>query len=61
MQSSRRTCQAVVEALSYRHIEVGSFIGLLVTMVLNPLLYHFEILTSWRVGDKTVPTLFKNN
>lgn len=40
---------------------VGSFIGFLITMVLNPILYHFEILHSWKAGDGTVATLFKNN
>ena len=40
---------------------VGSFAGLVVTFVLNPILYHAGILTSWRVGDDTVATLFKNN
>lgn len=40
---------------------LGSFIGLVVTMVLNPFLYQYEILSSWESGDKTVETLFKNN
>ena len=40
---------------------VGSFIGLIVTMVVNPILYHAEILHTWRSGDDTVQTLFKNN
>lgn len=40
---------------------VGSFIGLLVTFIANPILYHAGILSSWMPGDKTVPTLFKNN
>jgi hypothetical protein len=40
---------------------LGSFIGLLITMVANPLLYKFETLTSWVAGDSTVVTLFKNN
>ncbi|RMD79581.1 MAG: peptide transporter, partial [Lentisphaerae bacterium] len=40
---------------------VGSFVGLLITMVLNPILYHFEVLHSWIPGDGTVATLFKNN
>ena len=40
---------------------LGSFIGLLVTVVLNPILYRHEILTSWTPGDNTIATLFKNN
>jgi len=40
---------------------VGSFIGLIVTMVANPLLYHFGILHNWSKGDDTVKTLFNNN
>jgi hypothetical protein len=40
---------------------VGSFVGLVVTMVANPLLYRTGILHSWEVGDNTIQTLFKNN
>ncbi len=40
---------------------LGSFIGLVVTVIANPILYKFEFLTSWTVGDSTVVTLFKNN
>ena len=40
---------------------LGSFIGLLVTFVANPALYHAEILTSWTPGDDTISTMFKNN
>ena len=40
---------------------VGSFAGLVVTMVANPLLYRYEILHSWRSGDDTVKTLFHNH
>ncbi len=40
---------------------VGSFIGLVVTMVLNPILYKQGILHSWTPGDTTVPTQFKNH
>ncbi len=40
---------------------VGSFIGLLVTVVLNPILHHVQVLDSWQAGDLTVTTLFKNN
>ena len=40
---------------------LGSFVGLLITFVLNPILYKFEILTSWRSGDVLQTTLFKNN
>jgi len=40
---------------------VGSFVGLLVTLCLNPVLYSFDILQNWKPGDDTVQTLFKNN
>ncbi|NQU40503.1 MAG: peptide transporter, partial [Lentisphaerae bacterium] len=40
---------------------LGSVIGLMVTLVGNPLLYKFEILHSWKFGDDTIQTLFKNN
>jgi len=40
---------------------LGSFIGLVVTVVANPVLYHHEILHSWAPGDNTIQTLFKNN
>ena len=40
---------------------LGSFIGLIITFVLNPILHHNGVLTSWRPGDDTVATLFKNN
>jgi len=39
---------------------VGSFAGLVVTFVLNPLLYAHNLLPSWSPGDGTVETLFKN-
>jgi hypothetical protein len=40
---------------------VGSLIGLIITMVLNPCLYHFKLLSNWKVGDGTIETLYKNN
>lgn len=40
---------------------VGSFVGLLITAIANPLLYHFNILNNWKPGDDTIATLFKNN
>ncbi|NJL32434.1 MAG: hypothetical protein HC898_12915, partial [Phycisphaerales bacterium] len=39
---------------------VGSFIGLLVGYVLNPILYHYHVLSSWTPGDGTIITNFKN-
>jgi hypothetical protein len=39
---------------------VGSFIGLIATVVINPALYRAGILSSWQHGDGTVTTLFKN-
>ncbi|MHC5055670.1 MAG: peptide transporter [Planctomycetota bacterium] len=40
---------------------LGSFIGLVTTFVLNPLLQHFDVLESWRSGDSLQVTFFKNN
>ena len=40
---------------------LGSFVGLVFTFILNPILHHLDILTSWRTGDDTIATLFKNN
>ncbi|MHC4717555.1 MAG: OPT family oligopeptide transporter, partial [Planctomycetota bacterium] len=39
---------------------LGSFVGLVVTLVANPVLYHAGILNQWQRGDGTVTTLFKN-
>ncbi len=39
---------------------IGSFIGLVITFILNPILYHTNVLTSWAPGDSTVETLYKN-
>jgi OPT oligopeptide transporter protein len=40
---------------------LGSFIGFLITVVANPVLYYFDFLTWWDPSDDTVRTLFKNN
>lgn len=40
---------------------VGSFLGTVLNAIVNPILYHTRILTSWRAGDDTIGTLFKNN
>jgi len=40
---------------------LGSFIGLLVTLVANPLLFRGGILHNWKYGDDTIATMFKNN
>jgi len=40
---------------------LGSFIGLIVTFVANPILYRFGVLHNWKYGDTTVDTMFKNN
>lgn len=40
---------------------LGSFVGLIITFIANPLLYKFQILTSWTPGDDTIATMFKNN
>jgi hypothetical protein len=40
---------------------VGSFAGLIITIILNPVLYHMKILYSWKPGQTTLETLFNNN
>jgi hypothetical protein len=39
---------------------IGAFAGLMVTWVLNPILYRHHVLIAWAPGDTTVETLFKN-
>ncbi|MEI6218872.1 MAG: peptide transporter, partial [bacterium] len=40
---------------------LGAFIGMVSTLIANPLLYRLGILHSWKMGDDTIATLFKNN
>jgi len=40
---------------------LGSILGWLATAVLNPVLYHVGVLSSWEIGDDTIRTQFKNN
>ncbi len=40
---------------------IGGLVGLLITIVANPVLYHKGILTSWHQGMGTVETVFANN
>lgn len=40
---------------------IGGLIGLLITIIVNPVLYHNGILTSWHQGMGTVETIFANN
>jgi len=40
---------------------IGGLIGLLITIAVNPLLYHKGILHSWHQGMGTVETIFANN
>lgn len=40
---------------------VGSFIGLLFTFIMNPILYNYGMMPTWKQGDDTVTTLFANN
>jgi hypothetical protein len=37
---------------------VGSFIGLIITAVANPVLYKVGLLSNWKFGDDTIATLF---
>ncbi|MCD6364768.1 MAG: OPT/YSL family transporter, partial [Planctomycetes bacterium] len=40
---------------------LGSFIGLCIRIVMNPILYAHDLLPSWDPADDTVATLFKTN
>jgi hypothetical protein len=40
---------------------IGGLVGLIITIVLNPLLYSRGILTRWHPGMATVDTVFANN
>ncbi len=40
---------------------IGGLIGLLITFILNPVLYHVGILNRWHPGMGTVDTVFANN
>lgn len=40
---------------------IGGLVGLLITIAVNPVLYHRGILTSWHQGMGTVETIFANN
>jgi len=40
---------------------VGGLVGLIITFILNPLLYSAGILTRWHPGMATVDTVFANN
>ena len=40
---------------------LGSFIGLVITFIANPILYRFGKLPTWKPGDDTLVTLFSNN
>ncbi len=40
---------------------IGTFIAILLTIILNPILHHFGILQTWQPGMDTVNTTFSNN
>lgn len=40
---------------------IGGIVGLLITIVANPILYSYGILTRWHQGMGTVDTVFANN
>lgn len=40
---------------------IGGLIGLLITIAVNPILYHNDILKTWHQGMGTVETVFANN
>lgn len=40
---------------------VGSFVGVLMTFILNPILWKAHLLPTWTPGQSTVQTMFNNN
>ena len=40
---------------------VGTFVGLIITFIANPLLYQFDVLNTWQQGDNLQQTFYKNN
>ena len=40
---------------------IGGLLGLIVTVIANPILYNFGILHRWKPGMETVETVFANN
>jgi hypothetical protein len=40
---------------------VGTFVAILITLLLNPTLHHFGVLHTWQPGMDTVNTAFSNN
>jgi hypothetical protein len=40
---------------------IGGLIGIVITMIANPILYKNGILTRWHPGMETVDTIFANN
>ena len=40
---------------------LGSFIGLMLTFAMNPILYKYGVMRSWEPGQSTVQTIFSNN
>ncbi len=40
---------------------MGAFAAIIITLIANPMLHHFGVLTSWQPGMETVNTTFANN
>jgi hypothetical protein len=40
---------------------LGTFVGAMFTLALNPILYHFHVLRLWAPGDDTIQTSFLNS
>ena len=40
---------------------LGSFIGLMLTFIMNPILFKYGVMRSWEPGQSTVQTIFSNN
>lgn len=53
--------QVIIGMVMPFYAMLGSFFGLIITIVANPVLYHFGVLNTYEKGDKTVEILFKNN
>ena len=40
---------------------IGTFLAILITMIANPVLYHYGVLERWQPGMDTINTTFSNN
>lgn len=53
--------QVIIGMVMPFYAMLGGFLGFIFTLVANPILYHFGVLSTYEKGDKTIEILFKNN